>query len=104
MKELIRILNKYIILLTVSSLFGMPWFYAESLIFSNFQKYYSYYNYIPTITQLSIKIAITVLVIIDCKKLNLSNIILISIATFCFPLLGILILSILLLEKQKLKA
>jgi|GEM_PF-1133731 len=110
MKELIRTLNKYVILLIVSSLFGMPWFYIKNLIYSNYPNImrlsysYSFFDYIPTIAEFLIKIAITILIIIDCKKEKLNNVILISIATFCFPLLGIVIFSILLLEKQKIKA
>jgi len=105
MKKLIKTLNKYIILLIVSSLFGIPWFYIKNLLYSNYPNLisvsYSYYDYIPTIAEFLIKTAITILIIIDCKKENLSNVILTAIATFCFPLLGIVIFSILLLEKQK---
>jgi hypothetical protein len=108
MKELIKTLNKYVILLIVSSLFGMPWFYIKNLLYSNYPNLisvtYSFYDNIPTIAEFLIKIAITILIIIDCKKENLSNVILTAIATFCFPLLGIVIFSILLLEKQKIKA
>jgi hypothetical protein len=110
MKELIRTLNKYVILLIVSSIFGMPWFYIKNLIFSNYPNImivsysYSFFDYIPTIAEFLIKITIMVLIIIDCRKENLSNVILTSIATFCYPLLGIVIFSILLLEKQKIKA
>lgn len=108
MKEIIKTLNKYVILLIISSLFGMPWFYIMNLLYSNYPNLvsatYSFYDNIPTIAQFIIKIAITILIIIDCKKEKLTNIIVTAIATFCFPLLGIVIFSILLLEKQKIKA
>jgi len=108
MKELIKTLNKYIILLIVSSLFGMPWFYIKNLIYSNYPNIlsvsYSFYDYIPTILDYLIRITILILIIIDFKKENLKNVLLTSIATFFYPLLGIMIFSILLLEKQKSKA
>ena len=108
MKELIKTLNKYIILLIVSSIFGMPWFYIKNLIFSNYPNImrvsYSFYDYIPSIVDYLVRITILILIIIDFKKENLKHILLTSIATFFYPLLGIVIFSILLLEKQRTKA
>jgi len=108
MKELIKILNKYIILLIVSFLLETFWsYFIQYIIYYNYQSVLidsylsSYIGYIPTIIQLLIKITITVLIIIDLKKENLRHIVLTSIATFCYPLLGIVIFSILLLEKKR---
>ena len=108
MKEIMKILNKYVILLIVSSLFGTPLFYLRMLLYSKFpnliSESYSFYNNIPTIAEFLIKITITILIVIDCKKENLRNVIMTAIATFFFPLLGIVIFSIMLFEKQKIKA
>ncbi len=108
MKELIKTLNKYVILLIVSSLFGMPWFYIKNLIYTNYPNImnvsYSFYDNIPTIVDYLIRIIILILIINDFKKENIKNVLLTSIATIFYPLLGIVIFSILLLEKQKTKA
>lgn len=108
MKELIRTLNKYIILLIIYSSFGMPWFYIKHFILANYPNImdgnFLFYENIPTIVDYFIRITILILIIIDFRKENLKNVILTSIATFFFPLLGVVIFSILLLEKHKIKA
>jgi len=110
MEELIKTLNKYVILLIVSYLFGMPWIYIRNLLYGNSiitigESYTNFFiDSIPNIVDFLIRIAVTVLIIIDCRKENLRNVTLTSIAAFCFPLLGVVIFSILILEKQNIKA
>lgn len=103
-----KILNKYVILLIFSSLFGTCLFYLRMFLYSKFPNLisdsYWFYNNIPEIVDFLIKITITVLIVIDCRKEKLRNVILTAIATFFYPLLGIVIFSIMLFEKQKIKA
>lgn len=99
MMEFIKTINKYAILLIVSSLFGMPWFYIRYLIFENYPPN-SLVDSIPNIADYLIRIAIIILLIIDFKKENLKSVVLTCIATLFFPLLGIIVFSILLIEKK----
>jgi hypothetical protein len=103
MREFIKTINKYAILLIVSSLFGMPWFYLRYLIFDDYRPD-SIINFIPTFVDYLIRLIVIVLLIIDFKKNNLKNIVVTTIATLFFPLLGIVMFSILLIEKRRDKA
>ena len=103
MREFIKTINKYAILLIVSSLFGMPWFYLRYLFFKNYVPD-SFVDSIPTIVDYLIRLIVIVLLIIDFKKTNLKNIILTCIAALFFPLLGIVIFSILWIENERNKA
>ena len=105
MTDLMRMLNKYIILLIVSYLFGMPWFYVRRLLF-DFNNYetYTLLNSIPHYVNYLIRLIIIVLLIIDFRSEKLNYIVLTCIATLFYPLLGIVIFSILLLEKWTKKA
>ncbi len=69
MKDFIKKINKYIILMIVSSLFGMPWFYVKFLIFEP-QMYheYSILDSIPTFVDYGIRLTVIILLIIDFKK------------------------------------
>ena len=103
MKEFIKKINKYIILLIISSLFGMPWFYFRFIIFE-YAGPDSIIESIPTIVDYLIRLIVIILLIIDFKKENLKNMVLTCIATLFYPLLGIIIFSILLIEKGREKA
>ncbi|WP_319502080.1 hypothetical protein [uncultured Draconibacterium sp.] len=105
MTDLLKVLNKYIILLIISSLFGMPWFYVQNLLFdiSNHETY-ALASSIPNYVTYLIRLIIIILLIIDFRKENLKNIVLTCIATLFFPMLGVVILSLLILEKGKEKA
>ena len=105
MNRLLKILKKYIALLIVSSLFGIVWIYVISDIFTSND--FELFNSIKSISKYVdyfIRIIITVLLIFDFKKHKLNNIILTCISALIYPLLGIVILSLLLLEKWKEKA
>lgn len=103
MTEFIKIINKYVILLIVSSLFGLPWFYVRYLLFKNYEPE-SFIDSIPTIVDYLIRLIVIVLLIIDFKKYNLKDIVLTCIAALFFPLLGIVIFSVLWIENEKNKA
>jgi hypothetical protein len=105
MNKLLKILNKYIALLIVSSLFSIVWQYVISDIFASND--FELFNSIKSISKYVdyfIRIIITVLLIFDFKKHKLNHIILTCISALVYPLLGIVILSLLLLEKWKEKA
>lgn len=103
MTKFIKTINKYVILLIISSLFGMPWLYFRFLVFEKLVPE-SIVNSIPTIIDYLIRIVVIVLLIIDFKKYNLRNVVLTCIAALFFPLLGIVIFSILMLTDERNKA
>lgn len=103
MKDFIKKLNKYVILMIVSSLFGMPWFYLRHLILQ-YNGPDSIIESIPTLVDYAIRLTVTVLLIIDFKKEGLKNVVLTCIAALFFPLLGIVIFAILLIENNRQKA
>jgi cytochrome bd-type quinol oxidase subunit 2 len=104
MNKFIKILNKYVALLIIYALFGMPWHYIRFFFLKN-------YNYnpdsiinidsIPTYADYLLCIIVIILLIIDFKKYNLKGVIFSCIAALFFPLLGITILAILLLLDEK---
>ncbi|MGE0088536.1 MAG: hypothetical protein AB7S50_03570 [Bacteroidales bacterium] len=103
MKDFIKKINKYIILLIVSSLFGMPWFYFRHLIFK-YNGPDSVIESIPLFIDYAIRLAVICLLIIDFKKEHIKNVGLTCIAALFYPLLGIVIFSILLIENNRQKA
>ncbi|MFO7869726.1 MAG: hypothetical protein R6U95_10560 [Bacteroidales bacterium] len=103
MKDFVKKLNKYVILMIVSSLFGMPWFYLRHLIFE-YNGPDSIIESIPTLIDYAVRLTVTVLLIIDFKKEGLKNVVLTCVAALFFPLLGIVIFAILLLENNRQKA
>jgi hypothetical protein len=100
MTELLKKLNKYIILLIISSLFGMPWIYLKYSLFE-YNGPDSIIESIPTIIDYLIKLTVIVLLIIDFKKEQLKNIVLTCIAAFLYPLLGIVIFAIMIIDKER---
>ncbi|GET23008.1 hypothetical protein CLV93_11630 [Prolixibacter denitrificans] len=102
MKDFIKKINKYVILMIVSSLFGMPWFYFRHLIFE-YNGPDSIIESIPTFVDYAIRLTVIILLVIDFKTENLKNVVLTCIAAFFFPLLGIVIFSILLIESNRQK-
>ena len=103
MSEFIKTLNKYIILLIVSSLWGMPWVYIRYFLYTKFDlsNNFKIIDAIPSYLDLLFRILIIVLLIFDFKKYNLKNAIISCIAAFFFPFLGIFIFAILLLLDEK---
>lgn len=100
MNDFIKKINKYVILLIISSLFGMPWLYVRYFIF-DYSGPDSIIESIPTIIDYLIRLTVIVLLIIDFKKEQLKNIILTCIAAFFYPLLGIVFFSIMLIDKER---
>lgn len=100
MTEFIKKLNKYIILLIISSVFGLPWIYLRHFLFG-MNNPDPILESIPTIIDFIIKFVVIVLLIIDFRKENLKNIVLTCIAAFLFPLLGIVMYALMLIEKEK---
>ena len=100
MNEFLRIINKYVILLIISSLFGMPWLYVRFFIFE-YSGPDSIIESIPTIIDYLIKLTVIILLIIDMKKENLRSIILTCIAAFLYPLLGVVFFAIMLIDKER---
>jgi len=103
MRDFIKKINKYVILMIISSLFGMPWFYFRHLIFE-YNGPDTIIESIPTFIDYAIRLIVIILLIIDFKKENLKNIVLTCFATLFFPLLGIVIFSILLIESNRQKS
>jgi hypothetical protein len=103
MNEFIKTLNKYVILLIVTSLFGMPWIYIRYIFFKDFSPD-SIVNSIPTYVDYLIRLIIIVLLILDFKKYKLKNVVISCIGALFFPLLGIVTFGILLLGNERIKA
>lgn len=102
MREFIRTINKYVILLIISSLFGMPWVYLRYLLFPDYRPD-SIINSIPIYIDYLIRLIVIILLIIDFKKNDLKNVVLTCIAALFFPLLGIVVFSIILIESERKK-
>jgi hypothetical protein len=88
----------------------MAWIYIQPIFMrkgmlntTDFESY-SLIKSLPTYIDYTIRIIIVILIAIDFKKYNLNYVVLTCIATLFYPLLGIVILSLLLIEKWKEKA
>lgn len=103
MNKFIKTLNKYVILLLVVSIFGMPWFYLRSWIYEIYPPG-SFVDSIPGIVGYLIRIIVIILLITDFKKYNLKNVLISCVSALFFPLLGIVIFAIMYLEKEKISS
>ena len=106
MNKFIKILNKYIILIIIQSLFGMPWHHIRSLLTKTYNycpnpDSINYIDYIPSAVNFLIRIISIMLLIIDFKKYKLRGVIFACIAALFFPLLGVVIFAVLLLLEEK---
>jgi len=99
-KKFIQTLNKYVVLFIVSGLFGMPWIYLRNFIIETVG-YHDFIEYFPTIIDYLIRLIIIVLLVVDFRKERLKNVWLTCIATLLYPLLGVVIFTVLLIEKEK---
>lgn len=102
MNEIVKSLNKYIILLIISSFFGTLWIYGSFLIFKNIGSD-SIINYLPTCIDYFIRLIIIILLIIDFKKYDLQKVAISCSAALFSPLLGIVTFGLLLLSNEKKK-
>lgn len=105
MNEFTKAINKYVILLIVISLFGMPWFYIRFWLFENYLPG-SIVDSIPTFAEYLIRLIVTILLILDFKRHHLKNVVISCISALFFPLLGIVIFAIMFIgnERKKVKA
>jgi asparagine N-glycosylation enzyme membrane subunit Stt3 len=103
MNEFIKTINKYVILLIVVSLFGKPWFQIRIWLYDLYPPG-SFVDSIPSIVDYLIRITVIILLIIDFKEYKLKNVVISCISALFFPLLGIVILAIMYLEKEKANA
>jgi hypothetical protein len=102
MSALLKKINKYIILMIVSSIFGMPWFYVRHLLFDiNNRETYALIDSIPGYVDYLIRLITIVFLIIDFRREHLKYLVLACIAALFFPLLGIIMFSLLYLEKGR---
>ncbi len=99
MKDFYKIIEKYVILLLIQALFGMPWFYLRFVLFENLRPG-SIQDYVPTIAEYVVKITVMILLFMDFKKYDLKLKFLAIISVLLTPLLGIVIFSLLLIEKN----
>lgn len=99
MTAFIKKLNKYIILLIIHSLVGMPWIYLRHIVFE-YNGPDTVIESIPTMVEYLVKLAVIFLLIIDFKREKLNNLVLTCIAAFFFPLLGIVIFAVMLIDKE----
>ena len=99
MKEFLKTINKYAILIIIPSIFGKIWFFILPLmgIFENSL----HINDIPYYFELLINIIIIILLIFDFRKYKLKNALLTCIAALFFPLFGVVMFSILLFLKER---
>ena len=103
MNEFIKTINKYVILLIVVSLSGMPWFHIRFWLYDLYPPD-SFVDSIPSVVDYLTRIITIILLIIDFRKYNLKNVVISCISALFFPLLGIVIFSLMYLEKQKANA
>jgi len=105
MTILAKILNKYIILLIVKSLFGVPWLYLVNVVTAGTNHdLFQTLNSIPTYVDCAIRLITILFLFIDFKKYKIKFIALAIIAALFFPLLGMVIFALLYLENRKEKA
>jgi len=89
MKDIINHINKYGIVLILSSLFGHLWFYLQSLLFSHrIIDQNTLWYAIPTYTGYFFQVLVSVLLFIDIRKYNMKYY-LIPIMGLFYPLLGV---------------
>jgi len=103
MNEFIKTINKYIILLIVVSLFGIPWFHIRFWLYDLYPPD-SFVDSIPSVVDYLTRIIVIILLILDFRKYKLKNVVIACISALFLPLLGIVIFSLMYLEKQKANA
>lgn len=96
--KLLKPLTKYIILLIINYFIFIPWNYffiiTEHKSFESLIKFQTFSDY-------GVRIIITILLAIDFNKLKLKYALLACISSLFYPLLGIIVFSLLFLEKEK---
>lgn len=98
MKEYIRTINKYVILLIIETLFSMFGIYISFRLFgvSDFENI----RVVPVLVDYLIRLVIIVLLIFDSMKYKLKYTFVSCVAALFYPLLGIVVFSVLMISKQ----
>jgi hypothetical protein len=105
MNNFLQILNKYIVLLILSSIVGIisihiqPILMRKVILSLNDFESYSFINSLSKYIEYLIKVIVVILIAIDFKKYKLNHIVLACVSSLFYPLLGIVILSLLLIKK-----
>jgi hypothetical protein len=100
MKEFIRIINKYVIILLISAILGKAWYYLQFLLMDNLKIGHDIgriYSYVITWT---INLLVIILLIIDFKKYELKYAVLSCFAALFFPLFGVVLFALFYMEKR----
>ena len=113
MKEFIKTINKYTILLIIPEVFTLIWSFLINQIYTNIDNKFisqirdriyddleSYAFPIPAYFSFIFKLIIIGYLIYDFKRYELKNVLLTCIATFFFPILGVAIFLILYILKE----
>ena len=100
MTDLTRKIGKYAIALAVDSLFGLPWFYLRVLL-SGSLRHDSLVDLIPQAVDIAVRLLVVVLLAIDFKKNDLRHAALVCIAALLYPVLGVVLFAILLIERGR---
>lgn len=100
MKQLVKLITKYSILLALSSFFGVTWFYLKSIVMpiENIEDIGFWHN-LPSYSGYFFKILISFLLFLDVKKFNL-NFYVIPIVGLFYPLLGVCTLLIMIIYTE----
>jgi hypothetical protein len=96
--ELLKPLIKYIILIIINSIIFAPWGFildfSDDKVFENLGNFQTFGDY-------AIRVATMLFLAIDFKKANLNYAFLACLSSLFYPLLGIIVFSLLFLEKEK---
>lgn len=83
----------------------MPWLYLRHLIFDlNNYDTFNLIDTLPGYINYLIRLIIIILIVLDFRKEKLKYFVMTCIATLFYPILGVVILSLLVLEKEKIIA
>lgn len=102
MNDFVKTINKYVILLIIDAFFGIAWFYIRYWLFEI--STVPLLEQLPTIIDYVIRIIIITLLVGDFKKYNLKNAFISCLGALFFPLLGVVIFSIMYILKEKARA
>lgn len=103
MNDFVKTINKYVILLIIDAFFGIAWFYIRYWLF-DISSTVPLLDSIPTIIDYVIRIIIITMLVSDFKKYNLKNALISCLGALFFPLLGVVIFSIMYILKEKASA
>ena len=102
MTPILKLINKYAILIGLSIILTTTWFYFKGIILTidDLHDYNSLWHNLHTIISFLFKSLIAILLFIDTRKFGI-NYILIPVSGFVYPLLGVSVFLILFVYKNK---